>query len=391
MSALPKAPLRDAAPVRIDDMGVQRLWRGIVARRAERRASASGTLALRWVGMGALAGALLTTSFYWVRPRIEPAEGPTPSALMLSDGKPLAAVAAPATGARTVTFSDGSLVQLSPEARLEPLASDPTSVSLLLARGDATFDVRPGGPRRWNVECGLATVEVVGTRFTIMRSPERLVVNVSRGVVLVRGERVPDRVRRLEAGEGIEVLGAGPASRPEAAPSAVTGNDAPAAAASTGSGAGWRELSRRGEYAHAYRLLGRGGIGLESAGSSRIDDLMALADVARLSGHPADAVEPLSRVVREFAPDPRASLAAFTLGKIRLSEPGGAAAAARDFQTALGLGLPASLGEDAYTNVVEAFRRAGDDGAAREAAIEYARRFPASARAAALRGWATGQ
>lgn len=29
----------------------------------------------------------------------------------------------------------------------------------------ADFEVRPGGPRHWTIECGLATVEVVGTAF----------------------------------------------------------------------------------------------------------------------------------------------------------------------------------------------------------------------------------
>src|ERR1043165_8108924 len=70
MSALPKPPLRDVAPVRLDDMAAQRLWRGVVARRAGRRGSDSRRLALAWLAIGALAGALLTSGFYWTKLRL---------------------------------------------------------------------------------------------------------------------------------------------------------------------------------------------------------------------------------------------------------------------------------------------------------------------------------
>jgi transmembrane sensor len=207
-------------------------------------------------------------------------------------------------------------------------------------------------------------------------------------VVLVRGERVPDRVQRLLAGQRLEVraevVPAAPAASAASAP-----KDAPARPAHAAPPrAEWRELSTRGDYAGAYRLLGSEGLGAESTESRRVDDLMALADVARLSGHPADATGALARVVREFAKDPRASLAAFTLGKIHLADAAGAGLAARDFGDALRLGLPSSLVEDAYANRVAALRRTGDEGAARATAIEYADRFPASERARALRTWA---
>jgi transmembrane sensor len=387
MSALPKPPLRDVAPVRLDDMVAQRLWRGVVARRAGRRGSDSRRLALAWLAIGALAGALLTSGFYWTKLRLLRPEPPAANLLAFADGKPLVAMEASKDAPRRVALSDGSVILLSRGARVEALENAATSLSLLLSFGEVHFDVEPHGPRRWSIECGLATVEVVGTEFTLTRVPSKLVIHVSRGVVLVRGERVPDRVRRLEAGGALEILASEDPSTVAPAPSEATIAAPPDVSARAATG--WRELSRRGEYAHAYDLLGRGGIGLESAGSRRIDDLMALADVARLSGHPADAVEPLTRVVNEFSTDPRASLAAFTLGKIHMAEPAGGERAAADFRAALRLGLPASLGEDAYANVVESLRRAGDDVGARAAALEFGRRFPTSPRSAALVEWAS--
>src|SRR5262249_29869787 len=154
-------------------------------------------------------------------------------------------------------------------ARLEPIESSASNFIALLDRGSASFDVQPGGPRHWQIECGLATVEVVGTRFSCARSPDRLHVGVERGVVLVRGERVPSRARRLSAGESLDVYE--PTVAPEAAENTVAPGAAgaapagvepqaavvgePAAAART-TGQGWRELARSGRHREAFASLG---------------------------------------------------------------------------------------------------------------------------------------
>jgi transmembrane sensor len=381
VSAL-KSPLHTVAPVPVDDVTARRLYHGVLARRASRKSDATRWLALRWALLGAMAGTLLTIGAEWMLAKRAVVAAAAAQGLTHVDGTSWGLTVAPASGSALSSFSDGSQVLLQAGARLEPLENTGHAVSLLLAQGRATFDVHPGGPRRWTIECGLVTVEVVGTRFTVDRTPERVAVTVERGVVLVRGERVPDRVQRLGAGQAIEV-------RAEATHAAVA--PAPSLSAAVPRApqrAAWRELSTRGDYAGAYRLLGADGVDAESTESRRVDDLMALADVARLSGHPAEATGPLARVVREFAKDPRASLAAFTLGKIHLASTASAGLAAKDFTDALRLGLPSSLVEDAHANRIEALRRTGDDTAARAAAIEYAARFPASERARALRTWA---
>src|SRR5262249_12554261 len=153
----------------------------------------------------ALAGALATSGFYWTKLRFFRPDAPVSSLLALADGRPLVAVAAPNDAPQSVALSDGSVIRLSPGARVEPLENAPAAVSLMLTVGEADFDVHEHGPRRWTIECGLASVEVVGTRFTITRVPGELSIRVSRGIVLVRGERVPDRVRRLQAGGVLEV------------------------------------------------------------------------------------------------------------------------------------------------------------------------------------------
>jgi hypothetical protein len=119
-----------------------------------------------------------------------------------------------------VPLSDGSRLTLQPGARLEVLENSGREFTTALRRGRTRFDVRPGGPRRWKVECGPVAVEVVGTQFTVERGTGTVTVEVEHGVVLVRGEGVPDHVRRLTAGERL-VLPVHPARPAEEAEAPV--------------------------------------------------------------------------------------------------------------------------------------------------------------------------
>ena len=233
---------------------------------------------------------------------------------------------------------------------------DGTSFVAVLERGSAHFEVRPGGPRRWQIECGLATVEVVGTGFDCARAPGRLRVSVQHGAVLVRGERVPDRAQRLAAGESLEVLDAAGARRgdapvpagareqrgrpPRPSPRAAAGRDR----RSHADGA-WRELARGGRQRDAFAALGPQGLMRETKRLG-VADLLVLADVARLSGHPREAVAPLERILRDFPRDPQAPLAALALGRLELDTLDRPARAAAALNRALALGVPRSLRED---------------------------------------------
>jgi transmembrane sensor len=118
-----------------------------------------------------------------------------------------------------------------------------------------------------------------------------------------------------------------------------------------------------------------------------VNDLLALADVARLSGHPAEAVAPLERILAEFARDSQAPLAAFALGRLELDSLGRARAAALAFRKALDLGIPQALREDVLARLVEACARSGDVGAAGRAADDYRHEFPSGRYARAIDGW----
>jgi transmembrane sensor len=304
--------------------------------------------------------------------------------LHLSDGHALVAVDAPAAGAR-LALSDGSTIELGGGARFEPLESSGTMFLGVLQRGSASFDVRPGGPRRWQIECGLATIEVVGTRFSCERAPGKLRVSVQRGAIVVRGERVADRARRLTAGESLDLV----VGDIEAAPPAAASPDETAATGAAASLAqheplggpsgaertSWRELAHRGRPGEAFAALGAQGIRRE-ARRLGVVDLLVLADVARLSGHPTEAVAPLERIVSDFAHDPQAPLAAFALGRLELDALDAPHPAAAALERALELGVPRSLREDVHARLIEAYDRGGDRAAARSAAQTYLREFP---------------
>jgi transmembrane sensor len=110
--------------------------------------------------------------------------------------------------------------------------------------------------------------------------------------------------------------------------------------------------------------------------SDDVQELLLAADAARLSGHPAQAVPFLRRVTEQHPRDPRASLAAFTLGGVllhQLNEPEEAEAA---YARARSLALSPALAQDALARQVEAAQRAGNSARMRALAREYLRRYP---------------
>jgi transmembrane sensor len=132
-------------------------------------------------------------------------------------------------------------------------------------------------------------------------------------------------------------------------------------------------LAAAGEFDAAYEAI---------ADAHAVDDdpadLLLAADVARLSHHPAFAVELLRRVRSSHADDPRAALAAFTLGRILLDDLGRPHEAADAFADAQRGGGP--LEEDALARETEAAWRAGDLDRARDRAERYLGAYPSGSR-----------
>jgi transmembrane sensor len=373
----------------VDERAVARLWRGVEERRrvpAVRLGAMVG-----WATLGAAIAIVSMLALGFVT-TTTPARGgrvavQEPGPLLRADGTPVVPVEVATAATRVlVSLADRSRIAVEPGSRLEPLASSAHEFVVRLARGTVTFDVEPKGPRRWIIEAGIASVEVVGTRFTVTRMPSSVRVVVARGVVLVRGSTVPDGVARLEAGRSLDVRA--PAEKPEHDGGGVVRSAAPhpERVPSSLAGKGWRDRVRAQDYAHAYDLLGTEGLELETARAASADDLFTLADVARLSGHPDGAVLPLERLLSTYPSSERAALAAVTLGRIELGL-GAPEKASVALERALALGVPAGLEEDVMARLVEADVKAGNRARASAVATDYARRFPAGRRQTDIDRW----
>jgi transmembrane sensor len=142
----------------------------------------------------------------------------------------------------------------------------------------------------------------------------------------------------------------------------------------------WRDDAGRGDYAAAWVALARAPAPLDG-----MEDLLLAGDVARLSGHAAAAVGTLARAAALHPDDPRAPLAAFTLGRVHLEDLGAPRDAALAFARARELAPDGPLAEDALAREVEAWSRAGEAETARARALTYTRRYPQGRRAHAVR------
>jgi transmembrane sensor len=358
-------PLRPLLRDGFTEAHVQRVWHGIrngSAWPSSRRRHA------RWAWSGAAVAAavgLVLVFHFW--PRYPVARGPLELA---GGGLPTVLVVSPPEPGRLVGLADGSRMTLVSGTRLDVVANDGHAFFTVLRRGGGAFQVRPGGQRRWVVECGLATIEVVGTEFSLHRSPGRLEVSVVRGSVSVLGDNVSERQQVLKAGERLVVTGVDPdgaVSHSEPAPTPV----APGPAIESSPAASGSAATSTRPSSHARATL---------------DELVREADAARGAGDLDTATVLLERTVREAGSDPRGAIAALTLARLNLNR--SPARVVWALNTALGSGVPRGLEEDLLARLVQARARSGDRAGARRTALEYQRRFPTGARLDEVRRWA---
>lgn len=350
--------LREAMAQIQDTWSAQRTERNLAGtrvrhRRAQRQRRTLGGAAGVLVAIGAAFAA-------WPRtPAITPQATPAPAA---QEPQLMAAAAE-----RHMQFEDGSQLELlDPATRVVVDEVVRERVSVRLLSGRVRVEVVPREERAFRVECGLVSVEVLGTAFELRREGERTHVAVLRGRVAVHA---PEGSVQLSADE------AGWFPRVPHEPA----RHRPPRKASRGSSAegSWQAQAKRGDYKRAFELLPSG----PDAVDDDVESLLLAADAARLSGHPAQAIPFLRQVSERHPKDPRASLAAFTLGGLLLNQLDRPREAEAAYARARSLSLSATLAQDALARQVEAAKRAGDAARVRELASEYLRRYPDGRRA----------
>ena len=132
----------------------------------------------------------------------------------------------------------------------------------------------------------------------------------------------------------------------------------------------WIKLEEKGDYDGAYAAAL--GVGLASVlRASSSDELLRLAQVARLSGHRDTERQALVTCRRRFPGTETSAIAAYELG--RSSSP---SEASSWFDTYLGEQPSGPLAREAWGRLVEARASAGDERGARDAAARYLARYP---------------
>jgi len=249
-------------------------------------------------------------------------------------------VVTPAGGASRFTIDD-AVIEAGSDTSVEVATDAAGGVTLSLARGTIDCDVAPRHGRPFRVIAGDVTVEVVGTRFTVARTPA-VQVDVAHGKVRVSAN---GRDAFVAAGERWPAVAAAPLAPPPpvvpveppapAPPPAAAEPPRPAIASSHDAFAAAQRLEA-GDWtqaARAYRAISRGTDRWAALA------LYSLAELDAAHEHPGDALPLLDDYQRRF--------------------PKGASA------------------EDAAWLRVEVLRALGRTGDARAAAAAYLVRFPA--------------
>jgi transmembrane sensor len=361
------APLGPSLDDGFSEEQVPRLWRGVEERAL--RASFARRHVVVLLAAAALLVIVSAGALRFFRPG---------APLLLASGAPPSVLDA-ARGRVESRFADGSRIQLHAGSRMEVLRNDGQSFVSVLQRGEGVFEVEPGGSRRWVVHAGIANVEVIGTRFSVVREPGRVEVSVTRGVVMVLAESLPNGAARLVAGQSIVVR----------APNALDGSASPPT--KTSENARPPSTTQPEVAATASAPLAPvtaappRASGVRAQPADAIDELFRIADQARARGDTAAAVEAYEAVLaRAPARDPRRGLAAMSLTRLTLHGNPARAASALDESMP---GMPSALAEDALARQVEAEGRSGRREEAARLARIYLSRFPDGRREADVRRW----
>lgn len=309
-------------------------------------------------------------------------------------------------------FSDGSEVTLATAARARIVNRTEAGASVAIERGELHAKIRHREDTAWRFEAGPYDVRVTGTAFALSWDPTSasMVLRLDEGSVIVTGCNIEGR--RVSAGEELRVhcgeaadsgapassAAAPPAANappeaiavgdlgnvPERSPRVVLPSPAPEAQhvaaprASDGAhdaGPSWRDLAASARYREAYEAAQREGLD-PIARTASANDLLAIADAARLTRHVPESDALLAAIRRRFPGTPNAAVAAFMLGRSAMDGARSYAEAATWFETSVREQPDGKLAREAAGLMVEASDRAGDVPRARAAASAYLQRYP---------------
>ncbi|HEY3496391.1 MAG TPA: FecR domain-containing protein [Polyangiaceae bacterium] len=274
-----------------------------------------------------------------------------------------------------VDLDDGSRLELGARSRVEMVETSATAVSVRLNHGRVECDLKPRKGRRFAVLAAGVEVRVTGTRFSVELSPDkrRVEVAVSRGSVEVTSPHGLDQTRKLTAGErlSIDLAAKTAVQAPSAAP------EPPAASASALEPEVANPPAERPSAAREVRPQ----VTLETANAR---ELLDLGNAARRAGDVAGAGRAYELMLSKYGSDPRAGLAAFELGRLRMGPLRDLGGAVHAFQRAIALAPASGFREDAMARLVEAYAALGRTAECRSARDAYLKSYPQGVHAGAV-------
>jgi transmembrane sensor len=266
-----------------------------------------------------------------------------------------------------VKLPDGSQIAVDPGAQVRIAAVRADRVELGLVAGALSLSV-PHASRRLLVHAGAYDVVDLGTRFRVaLGAGGDVSVEVAEGSVSIESRTGGAPPFALGAGgkwsSGPAVAAATLAPSAEAVPGPVVDADAVPA--------------------EAVPPDAVPGPAADATPGPR--ELLETAERARLGGHPRAAAAALDTLRRRYRRDPRAALAAFELGRLRLDSLRDAPGAVEALTDAIALAPKGTLREDAEARRVEALaaERSPDCAAARDA---FLARYPQGVHRALVAG-----
>jgi transmembrane sensor len=272
-----------------------------------------------------------------------------------------------ADDALAVSLVDGSSLKVEPRSRVEVRNHTTSALKLVLARGRIACDVTHREGRSFVVAAGGVEVRVVGTRFSVANEAAeggtRVEVRVERGVVEVRGAGPDAEIVRVEAGHSwlqvtkTEALAEPSSALEEAAPAIAP---EPATQAETAAPAARSHVTAR-----ATR---------PAAADAR--ELFEQARGQWRAGKMEEAARTYQALLAAHPRDPRAGLAAFELGRLRMDRLNDMTGAVQALEQAVALAPGAELREDALARLVAASAAAHDTARCSRARTRYLTEYP---------------
>lgn len=281
-------------------------------------------------------------------------------------------------GQERVTLPEGVSIVVRAESRYRLAQRSKQRVHVVLDSGAAAFDVTPNKQRQVVVSAAGFDVEVVGTQFEVslvgQTSKPDVAVRVDRGTVRVRSsgqDHAREPIRTLTAGESWSTrTSASPAEhKRDVDADAVTDTPSLAPSATDGS-------SSAATAATSQRL-------------TTAKELFEIAQAARIKGNAREAASALDRLRHSYPSDPRAGLAAFELGRMRMDQLGDSGGAVDALNDAMRLDPSARFNEDARARLVQLYHGLGQFDRCRKAQSDYQSRYPSGPHAKGISGLCT--